>query len=406
MVKNKLVGWLFLLVAVFTVYKLAYHPAWYRHLVVDIVGQYINHAHHFLKYKNLANLGYNEYQPGAVMFFAALSPSLLIKDSYESLLQALIWVNIGLIFSSAFIYQKLSGVKPLLIFGFILLACGPIALFRFDLLVGFLVLLTIYFWQKQKSFLSLFILGVATLIKVYPALILPYLLILTLKKSGLKKTSFCFLIFLSGIGLGLIVYMGIFRAPHSEIYESLAIHSRKPVHVESVWATALTILPKFSTGKFASGSGNWGIFGISPKFTLLPLVFYNYFWLLPYAILLLFVWLKTTKTSKLSVYICTTIILLFLIFSKILTPQYLLWFALIIPLINFPNKFSEITNWLILLFILLLSQYVYPLNYSWLLDVFYSTGRDELIFWILAIRNLLLVILFIKFVKNLKWHLI
>ncbi len=104
------------------------------------------------------------------------------------------------------------------------------------------------------------------------------------------------------------------------------------------------------------------------------------------------------------------ILLLFLVTSKILTPQYILWFALLVPLMKVYGEPQNQKNWLINLFLLLLtlifSQYVYPLRYNELLGGFYTNGTWTSIFWILTARNFFLIVLAVRFFRDIKWRLI
>lgn len=404
--KLRLFSILFMILTLAVLLLQAFHPAWRHHLQVDIAGQYISHARHFLTDRNLGNIGYNEYQPGAVLFFAALSPILLLTDNFEHFLWVLFAANILLILLNAYYMRKISGDLGVIIYSAILFFTGPITFYRFELLVHLFVLTSLFAWIRGRQTFSIFLLSVATFIKIYPALLLPYLIILLLKQKKWRQSFKIGSTFVICLVFLFVAYSLIFRVPASNIRDSLAIHSKKPVHVESVWATGLTILPKFTSGQFATGQGNWGIFGVSPKNTPGPTVFYNYFWVLPLATLYLWL-LKTLKRDSIVDFrIILLIPLLFLIFSKILTPQYLLWFALLFPLIQ-PKNPTQWQGWTLNLFFILLaaflSQYVYPLQYDQLLGSFYHDGASVGIFWVLAARNTILIILSLRFLREALW---
>ena len=405
----KLVVFLFLVLVIAVLILQAFNIAWRYHLRVDIDGQYVSNARHFLKFHNLNSLGHNEYQPGAVLFFLALSPALLIQDSADYFLLALFASNIFLIAVFAVIYKKISGLLGLFTFSLLILFTGPIVLYRFDLFTFLFILVAILFWRKNKFNYSLFFLGVATAIKIFPALLAPYFLIISAKnKLGITTILKQIVSYVAGLLSIISIYLVVFGGRLSEIMSSLEIHARKPVHVESVWGSILTIYSKLTSGQYALGAGDVGIFGIAREYTIGLLTFYNYFWIVAIGLLYLWLFLKLRSMVKINYQICSMIVLLFLVFSKILTPQYLLWFMLFFPLLSFLTGESERRNWFVNLLLILLasflSQYIYPLRYNELLAGFYTNGSFSNLFWLLTLRNLILIILAFKFIKEIKWN--
>lgn len=407
--KLNLIGKLFLILCSIVILMQALAVPWKYHLRVDIDGQYISHARHFLKNHNLNSLGYNEYQPGAVLFFVALSPVLLINNSNNTYLTAVYAVNLVLIFLIGYLYKILNGYKGVIVFSLILLFMGPIVLYRFDLYTFLFILLAIIFWQKNRPKMSLFLIGIGTIIKIYPALLVPYFLIVSYKnKVGIIEVSRQLLSFFFGLFSVLTMYLFFFGGRLTEIISDLSIHSRKPVHVESVWGSLLTIIPKIMDGNYATGRGDLGIFGLDKTHIIGPIAFYNYCWVV--ILCLIYTWLlfRIKDNPKLDIRICLFIILSFLVFSKILTAQYLFWFMLFFPLIAIPLKKTGLLSWQINLFLILLvavlSQFIYPLKYNELLASFYNNGSNSYIFWVLALRNLLIIILALRFYKEIKWN--
>ncbi len=384
----------------------AYRPCWMRHLRTDIDSQHISNARYFLEHGNFSSPEYNEYQPGAVIFFLILSPLLLIENSNDFYLQSLFFLNILLIFILAFAYRRMKGVRYHWDYILILLAAGPIVFYRFDLFVILLVILTIDLRNRGKGGWGLFLLGAGTLTKIYPAVLLPYFVLTSWKKSGLRTAMKEGAGFLCGLGL-LLPYMLFLKVPFAELLESLKIQSMKTVHIESLWGTFLTLMPRIMSGSFAQdGVDIFGIVGVSRQCMIGPLWFYNYFWMLPLAVFYVWFSLKVTDRTRYTIYQPMFILLLFLVFSKILAPQYILWFALLFPLVVTPAEFvskkRRRTDFIIVLVVLALSQYIYPLRYSELIDGFYFRGEYPHLFYILLFRNVLLVVLLFRFLKVLK----
>lgn len=395
-------SWFLILIAALSLTILifmAYQPLWQYHLAVDVWGFYYPRFLHFIANLSFTGIGENEYFPGAMFFFLIPGFSLIFGNTWQVYLVGLFVVNIILIIFHLYIYRKINYLSPY-IFLAILLASGPIVLYRHDLFVSLFVLSSILMWQSSKRTLSSFLLGLATSIKIYPILILPYFLITAIK----SKNTLNFLKLAAFFAMSIFLVFGLYLALGSSIFEvvePMRVNSIKPVHVESLWGSSLTLLNFFLDGFWPVGKGEHGIFGIHPNDIFLPLNFYNYFWIIPITIFYIFL-NKKGKTSKpLQGEIVFLIILLFVIFSKILTPQYLFWFIPFFPLIGFSKTKTYMLSLAIILLIALLTQYIYPLHYNELLGAFYVNGSQIKYYYILLLRNILLIILFLLISKSL-----
>jgi len=374
---------------------LALDIRWRYHLEADANGFYYSRAKHFLTHKNLTDLGYNEYQPGAVLFFLALSPSLVISDSSETYLYSLFAANLVLVLVFGYLIGRFYSAWGRVTLALLLVAIGPIALYRFDILVSLAVVAAFILWQKGRENWAGFWLGVATSIKIYPFLLLPYFGLMAKRQGGWRGLGGLLSTYLAGLAVVVGFYVVAFRVAPRQLLADMRIHSIKPVHVESVWGTILTLLPKPFEGKYALGKGSWGIFGIDPIYQVGPLWFYNYFWIVILADFYLWLYLKRQNLTRFDVLVPITILSLFLVFSKIVTAQYLMWFVLLLPLTT-PRRWGKEQFFLTIVVLAVamagLSQYVYPLHYNELLGIFYTSGGWAKVFWVLAIRNGLLVI--------------
>lgn len=381
----------------------ALHTEWRYHLRVDLDGQYYQHAKTFFDTLSLKNLGYNEYMPGALLFFLFLSPSLFFSLDSNSLLTALFTANILLFAALVSIFKKFAGLVNTLIFLLFVLMGGPIILYRFELFVCLFVILSLIFWTRKREILSMYLLGVATAIKIFPLILFPYFFLLSLKSKNyasiFKNTASYFLGCLTP--LGIFYYLG---GTLESFKASLAIHADKPVHAESIFAVFLTLGKKLLTGHFAKGAGDLGIYGIARSDTIGPLFFYNYFWVFVLAIFYVYLAYKIYKGAKYSHLVSAVIILLYLISSKILTAQYIYWFAFIFPLVPPVKKFWWIGSLVLTAATLLLTQTVYPLHYNALLGCFFETGECQQFFWELAARNFLLIIIAVILLQKISWE--
>ena len=384
----------------FFLVTLAYNQSWRYHLDVDVWGFYYPRLVHFLDNLSFAGIGENEYFPGAMFFFLIPGLALLFgPNNAQTYLAGLITVNILTIIILLYLYRRHNHFSPL-IFLAILLFSGPIFFFRHDLFVSLVVILSLLLWKLHKRNFAALILGISVSIKIYPLLILPYFLILSLKNYNLRKSVEIFVIFISGAFLVFGLYSLLGSSPN-EILDTIHLNSLKPVHIESLWGSFLTIFSKMINGQWALGKGEHGIFGIDSRYIFLPLTFYNYFWIIPLGIFYLSLYKKVSKNGELMIEAVFLILLLFIIFSKILTGQYIFWILALFPLFKYHQKLETlyVISFLIILFIVFLTQYIYPLHYNELLGIFYTSGSQVKYFYILLLRNLLLLVLFVLVAK-------
>lgn len=338
--------------------------------------------------------------PGAMFFFLIPGISLIVlPNTWQNYLVGLFLVNIVLVILHLLIYRRISNLSPF-IFLAIILSAGPIILYRHDLFVSLFLIISLLLWQSKKYLLSPFFLGIATSIKIFPVLLLPYFLIHQLRFHEWQKIPTTIASYLLGITSIFTLYI-LTGSDVKEIISTLAYNSAKPVHVESLWGSILTVVNAIIDGMWPQGLGDRGVFGINPKDIFLPLNFYNYFWLLPIFLLYLKIYNNIKKKQLLFEYVFL-IVLLFTIFSKILTPQYLLWFATLYPLLTFTRISKRLYVGLlsIILIVMLLTQFIYPLHYNELLGIFYTSGQQVEYFIILFLRNLLLATLFFLIYKT------
>lgn len=373
-------------------------PLWHNHLIVDI-WFYYERAKHFFTYRTISNLIGNEYLPGALFYFFIVSPVFFIEQSLDVYTWA--FFLLGFIFLAAhiFIYRKIGGYSSILIFLLILLFTGPILLFRFELVVSLLVLLSIYFFKKKKVSWPSFLLGIATTIKIYPALILPYYLIIFFKNKQYEKLVKTLGFFLLGV---LIIGGAYFLIGGSleELSGSFQFHSLKPLGLESPISSIILTFYKNYYHQLPKILGAYGVWGIGVDFLPVSLSFFNFFPLVIVSLLYFYIYYSKTLHKKFRTEIVFLIFLVFLLSSKNLNPQYLFWISSLIPILVTSRGVKEPGEFVFLLafvlITLLLTQFVYPILYT---DLIHSFSEGSKVFtpviYLLLLRNFLLLILLI-----------
>ncbi|HUV46979.1 MAG TPA: hypothetical protein VMW29_02485 [Candidatus Bathyarchaeia archaeon] len=369
------------------------------HLQMDVVASFYK-VGKILKNRSFTDFGYNEYQPGAIFYFLIPALGYLIKNSFEVYLFSTIGLNLFILTFLTFLYKKYCGFFNALVFLLIVLFSGPVLLFRFEPVVALFVVVAILFWQKKGYFKSMLFLGLGTSIKIFPLILLPYFLILLFKQKQYKKIFQATFIFVLTNLFILSCYLFLGGKPQ-EVLTSIKVHSLKPVGVESIPGTILTYANKLIRGKYPLGIGNYGIFGIRPGYNFLSDNFYNRLWILPVLIFYFFVLLKRIKKTF-QPEIAFLIINLFVLFYKGSNPQYFFWYFPLFPLFRLEEekKFNYIPELYLILLILLLTQLIYPYLYNILLDIFYVYGQAKETFYLLSLRNLLVVFLFVILFKK------
>ncbi|MBU3957325.1 DUF2029 domain-containing protein [Patescibacteria group bacterium] len=373
-------------------------PLWHNHLIVD-VWFYFERAKHFFTYRTLSNLVGNEHLPGALFYFFIPSPVLLIEKSLEIYTQAFFLLGFIFLLAHIFIYKKISGYFGILIFLLILLFTGPILLFRFELAVSLLVLLSIYFFKKEKISWSSLFLGIATTIKIYPVLILPYYLIIFFKKKQYKKLLNSLGYFFLGLGIVVGSYF-LIGGSIKELSGSFRFHALKPLGLESPITSVILLSFKNYYHRLPAIFGAYGVWGIDIDFLPVDLNFFN---ILPVAIVFLvyiFVFYSKRLYKEFKTSVIFLIFLFFLIFSKNMNPQYLFWAFSLVPILEVGEKRRQKSSFLLVLVVVLitalLTQYIYPILYTDLISSFRESSKFFTpVVYFLFLRNFLVLVLLI-----------
>jgi hypothetical protein len=257
----------------------------------------------------------------------------------------------------------------------------PLYLFRFD---GFPILLTsiLIYSIFHKPFISGLAFAASIMAKLYPIVIGPALALYFLVNWALKEGF----IYLAGVAVFLIISLGIILPIASPaIFNFLQSHQVRGIQIESIvgglllLANLLDVLGVAVTHNYGSFNIDSSVsqsfahflkFGVTAMFTLL---FLFQSWL--------FVRERKLKgfVSEISLVFAASMWLLsFLIFNKVLSPQYLLW---LFPVISFLNQEIKIK----FAVALMLTITIFPGWYH------YLTNLNPLLVIALNIRNLMLI---------------
>jgi hypothetical protein len=369
----------------------AYNPAWRNHLQVDVATFQLR-ATYFLDHGSWKDLGYNEYQPGALWFFALVGYLAANAHDFESYLTALAFVNILL--CAWHVYFCIKHGPPLApyLMLLVLLASGPILFYRFELFVTLLVLYGWVYMRGKHPYKAAVLWGVAAAIKVYPVILLPLLLGQVIWQ---QRRMWPALSILASFAAGLVVPVGGYMlagGTYADLTAGLQFHELKPVGLEGMWGSAI-LLSQQAAGEALNLTPGYGVHGFTPNNPLLSLSFLNSVWMGPYALVAVAMLYLFRRQGYDNPILFFALISVFVVCTKVLNPQYLWWYVSFLPLVAVNAFRGRVWWWVVvasILFALALTQIVYPLHYTEFLNWFDGIEINPL-WWQLSIwRNVFL----------------
>lgn len=399
MIRDMLMAAIFsLLIAIIYILFQSLNPSFYMHLFPDVFA-FHDRATFFWENFYLTNLGHNEYQPGALVFFFLVGFSFLIGTSLETFKWSLFIANIILIVLTAGLFYKMKKTAGIILMSLLLIFLGPILLFRFDLLVIFLLTLVFYLWEKGYKSIAMTVLSFSVLVKVYPLIFLPYLLFLNFKKKKNFSSVYLLGIFALTLTGYFLIYTAIFRISFMDSYVSYNFHNMKSVATESVWGSVFYFVNLIRGVPLPMMESAYGINAILRTEVYPSIGFYNFFWILPVGVFNLYYFTKTfKKNDEIDYKFVALNMLIFLIFYKVFSNQYWAWFLFLLPLINLKTLLAR--HWIFNIFLIILTTilhtFIYPLNYSQWLDILNRGEMDMFLVSVMIISSFILPVLAIR----------
>ena len=260
------------------------------------------------------------------------------------------------------------------------LALGPVVLSRFDLWPATLTVGSLALLVCGRRRLALALLGLAFAAKLFPAVLLPPMLVYVWRQYGRREAL------LGGVG-----FMGVALAcfapflvlsPHG-VWTSLVGQASRPLQIESLGASLLLaghqVWGLGLTMGVSHGSNN--LVGPAPDALALSQAVLQ-------VLALVALWIGFARgpaNLERLVRTCAACVCAFVAFGKVLSPQYLVWLLPLVPLLR--GRRGAIAG-LLLVLSMLLTQLWFPYRY---LDLVYQF--DATASWLVPARNLTLVAL-------------
>ena len=324
-----------------------------------------------------------EYPPLSLL---VLLPPRLFAGDLLGYLQVFAWAMLlldllGLAVLAAFARSLGHSIwGTLLIYTLILLTLGPLVGGRYDLFPAVLTLLALYAFHRRRHNFSWAILALAIMAKLYPVVLVPLFALSSLRGrecSCLVRGVLAFL-----LTMGLIVAPCLWLSP-AGLWHSFSYHLERGLQLESTYASFLLLEHTFGSTSLGLSfdHGAWHL--SSPLANALASLSPIFMGLASLAVYLLY-WKRGWTTFGGEVNYALLAILAFVLTSKVLSPQFLIWLSPLIPLVS--GRWRQ-ACWPPFLLAGFLTQYIFPAHYPEL-----TSGAPKLID-VLLWRNLLLFLL-------------
>ena len=366
----------------------ATHALWQPHIVVDPLV-YWNRAVSFHEHGGTwLQMGMNEYQPGALWFFAAVMGMAGGRCEFDPFFAAFLRSNVALLVAHVLLARVFVSAGAAWLMLFFAALVGPILLCRFELLVSLLVLGAWLLWRRAFFLPAGFLLGAATATKVYPLLLVPLLVVAAWRDGGAARGLGALAAWIAG-GFAVTGALIVTGGGIDGIVAALQFHFDKPFGVEGLLGSGIPLLQGLLGIPLRLAPRN-GIHGFESDLGAVPTFLLEWCWL-PVAAAVGWVILREPRAERCA-HAGALFVLLgwYVLLGKLTAPQYA-WWAL--PFLALASKsWMSRTSWAgllsLLAFSLVLAQLVYPLNYSEFLGCFGDNYLQNRIYWLNFAKNI------------------
>ena len=258
------------------------------------------------------------------------------------------------------------------------LLLGGVILTRFDLVPAALVLAALALAVAGRRRAAALVVGVGAAVKLYPALLLPPLAIDAWRRGGRRELAIVLGLAVAPVGLAYIAFFAL--APDG-VLDSLGRQIGRPLQIESVGAGLLLALHQaFGMGLgWTSGSGSQNLTGTGAGVlaALQGVV---------QVVAVVLVWVAYARgpsTAERLVRYGAASVVAFVALSKVLSPQFLVWLVLLVPLVGGPRRRAALA----------LTVVACALTAVWFPARYWDLVRDfdPLVSWLVLLRGLVLL---------------
>ena len=331
-----------------------------------------------------------EYPPGALPAFVV--PALL-SDDEESFRDVFEWLMAGFgVAAIALAAVTLRGVgasreRTAAALGFIAvfpLLLGSVVLTRFDLFPIALVVAALAALVHERDRLGFGLLGAAVAVKLFPGVLVPVALAYTWRRRGRREALACLAV--SGAVVALVFLPFLLVAPEG-VARSIGHQLSRPLQIESL-GSALYLAAHHVTGldvEMRSGHGSQNLHATGTELTAFLLSAVQ-------LAVLLWIWLRRPSGKEELLRWSAAAVVAFVALGKVLSPQFLIWLAPLVPLVGGVRGFRASV---LLAAALVITQLWFPSRY-WDL----ARELDAVPSTLVLIRDLTLVAVLVVLVRE------
>jgi hypothetical protein len=264
------------------------------------------------------------------------------------------------------------------------LLLGNVVLTRFDLWPAALVTgaLAALVWGRDR--LGFGVLGLAVAAKLYPAVLVPVALAYVWRRRGRREALVCLGLLAGVVVLAFLPFLVL--APDGVAY-SFGRQLGRPLQIESL-GSAVFLGAHHLLGvdlEMRSGHGSQNLAGLGPAVAGVVLT-------LAQLAVLAWIWLRRPGTAEELVRWSAAALVAFVALGKVLSPQFLIWLAPLVPLVAGRRGLHAAA---LLALAMVLTQLWFPYRY-WDLALEF----DEAASWLVLARDLVLVGLLVVLVRD------
>jgi uncharacterized membrane protein len=325
---------------------------------------------------------YDEYPPGSVLLFAL--PALIWNAHYVLVFKLLMTASgLGFTACAAWTVHRLglSGwrLAPVVLAPVLM---GPVFLNRYDPLPAFLVSLALVALLKGQEKLSGGLLGAGTALKLYPAVVVP---VAIRRVRSLVGAGAAYLI------TGAVLVLPFFALAPGGVGYSLWTQAKRHLQIESFGASILLAGSKLGIHHVGWIRGKPGSIDIGGTLADSVGVLSS---LLAVVLVLAVAWVfwKGPDDDERMVTAWAAAVSAWVVFGKVLSPQYLTWLVPLVPLAAGRNGRRAVVVWFA---VLAITQLEYLGGRHGQRDQNWSV-------WVLLVRNLGLVAMFVLLLAELR----
>jgi len=258
------------------------------------------------------------------------------------------------------------------------LLLGGVILTRFDLVPALLVVAAVALAVAGRRRAAALVVGIGAAVKLYPALLLPPLAIDAWRRGGRRELAIVLGLAVTPI---LLAYAAFLVVAPDGVLDSLGRQAGRPLQIESLGAGVLLALHHgFGTGLgWTSGSGSQNLTGAGAGALAVVQG-------LAQVAAVVLVWISYARgpsTTERLVRHAAASVVAFVALSKVLSPQFLVWLVLLVPLVGGPRRRAAIA----------LTAVACALTAIWFPARYWDLVRDfdPLSSWLVLLRGLVLL---------------